>query len=68
MYKHVHLGMPYSNVETYDINTSIPVLKLMGDFTIQDKIIAYTSNEGYNLNTCQDTLEGKYTNSAIYRT
>ena len=43
-YEHVHLGMPYSKIGTDGINLSIPVLKLMEDFTIQDKVIAYKSN------------------------
>ena len=67
-YKYVHLGIPYSKVGTDSINISIPILKLMEDFTIQDKFVAYTSDGGYNLKTCQDALEGKVTNSAIYCT
>ena len=67
-YEHVHLGMLYSKVGTDDIDLNILVLKLMEDFTIQDKFIAYTSNGGYNLKTFQDALEGKVTNAAIYRT
>ena len=37
-------------------------------FTIQDKVIAYMSDGGSNLKRCQDSLEGKVTNNAIYRT
>ena len=33
-YEHVHLGIPYSKVVAYGTNLSIPVLKLMDDFTI----------------------------------
>ena len=43
-YKHVRLGIPYSKIGTDGINISITVLKLMEDFIIQDKVIAYTSN------------------------
>ena len=67
-YKHVHLGMPYSKVGTDGSSLSIPVLKLMEDFTIQDKVITYKSNGRYNFKTCQDVLEGKFTNTIIYRT
>ena len=55
-YKYVHLGIPYSKVGTDSINISIPILKLMEDFTIQDKLVAYTSDGGYNLKTCKDAL------------
>ena len=37
-------------------------------FTIQDKVIAYMSDGESNLITCRDALEGKVTNTAIYRT
>ena len=37
-------------------------------FTIQNKVIACTSDVGSNLKMCQDALEGKATNTAIYRT
>ena len=37
-------------------------------FTIQDKFVTYMSDGGINLKTCQDELEGKVTNTAIYRT
>ena len=37
-------------------------------FTIQDKVIAYMSDGGSNLKTCQDALKRKVTNTAIYRT
>ena len=67
-YDHVHLGMPNSKVVTDGINISIPFLKLMEGFTIQEKFIAYTSDGGYNLKMCQDALEGKVTNATIYRT
>ena len=67
-YEHVHLVRLYSNVGTDGINPSIPVLELMEYFTFQDKVISYMSDGGSNLNTCQDALEGKVTNTAIYRT
>ena len=67
-YEYVHLVMAYSKVGTDGINISITVLKLIEDFTIQDKFIAYMINGGYNLKTYQDALEGKITNAAIYRT
>ena len=50
-YENVYLGIPYSKVGTDGINISISVLKLMDDFTIQDKVIAYMSNGGSNLKT-----------------
>ena len=56
-YKNVHLGITYSKVGTDGINISIPVLKLMDNFTIQYKVIAYTSDRGCNLKTFQDALE-----------
>ena len=65
---HVHLGMPYSKFGTDGINLSILVLKLMKDFNMEDKVIAYTSNEGYNLKMCQDAMEWNIPNTAIYRT
>ena len=37
-------------------------------FTIQDKVITYMSDGRSNLKTCQDALEVKVTNTAIYRT
>ena len=37
----------------------------MEDFTIQDKVIDYTSNEVYNSKTCQGALGVKVTNTAI---
>ena len=67
-YEYVHLGIPHSKFGTDGINLSIPVLKLMENFTIQDKVIAYTSYGGYNLKTCQDTLDVKVINAAIYCT
>ena len=45
-YEHVHLGIPYSNVNTDGINLNIPVLKLMEDFIIQNKAIAYKIDGG----------------------
>ena len=46
----------------------IPILKLMEDFTVQYKVIAYKSNGGSNLKTCQYSLEGKVNNTTIYHT
>ena len=43
-------------------------LGLMEYFTFQDKFIAYMSDGGSNLKTCQDALDVKVTNTAIYRT
>ena len=67
-YEHVHLGMPYSKVGTDGINISTPVLKLIEDFTIQDKVIEYTIKGVYNLKMIQDSLEVKFTNAEIYCT
>ena len=67
-YKHVRLGIPYSKIGTDGINISITVLKLMEDFTIQYKVVVHKSYGGPNLNTQQDELEGKVTNTNIYIT
>ena len=48
IYKHVHLGMPYSKVGTDGINPSIPVLELMDYFTTQYNL--YMSNGQVTLN------------------
>ena len=45
-YKHVHLVKPYLKFGTDSINLSIPFLKLLADFTIQEKYITYTSYGG----------------------
>ena len=44
-YEYVHLVMAYSKVGTDGINISIRVLKLVEDFTIQDKFIARMCDE-----------------------
>ena len=44
-------------VGTDRINLIIRVLQLMDYFTIQEKVIAYTSDGGYNCKTCRDSLE-----------
>ena len=67
-YEHVHPKMPYYKVINDGINISITVLKSMKNFTIKEKFIAYTINGASTVNTCQDALEGKVTNTAIYRT
>ena len=64
----MHLGIPYSKVETYGINISITILKLTWDFKIQEKFITYTTDGGYNFKMCQDSLAGKFTNTKIYCT
>ena len=65
-YDSVHLGIPYSKVGSDDTNLIIPVLKIIQDFTIQEKVIACTINGGYNMKACQDVLWVKVTNTTIY--
>ena len=65
-YDNVHLVIPYSKVGSDDTNLIIPILELIQDFTILDKVIACTRNGGYNMKTCQDVFWVEFTNTAIY--
>ena len=65
---HVHLGMPYSKNGTDGTNLSKVIARQVIDNGVNNMVVAYTSDGGSNLKTCQDNLDTLVSNADIFRT